>query len=76
MKLIEDFKVSKTIKLAWAKKLGGAIAVILANMGYFEDALTPVIFGSILIALGIIDNLLRQITTQALDDKVYDESIK
>ncbi len=69
MKFIEDFKVSKTIKLAWAKKIGGAVMVITANMGYFEDALTPAVFGSILIALGIIDNLLRQITTQPLDDK-------
>lgn len=69
MKFIEDFKVSKTIKLAWAKKIGGTITVVLANMGYFEDALTPAVFGSILIALGIIDNLLRQITTQPLDDK-------
>ena len=69
MKFIEDFKVSKTIKLAWAKKIGGAVMVITANMGYFEDALTPAVFGSILIALGIIDNLLRQITTQSLDDK-------
>ena len=69
MKFIEDFKVSKTIKLAWAKKISGAVMVILANMGHFEDALTPVVFGSILITLGIIDNFLRQITTQALDDK-------
>lgn len=69
MKLIEDFKKSKTIKLAWANKLLGIVSVILVNMGYFETVLTPQVFGAYLIVLGITENWLRQLTRKPLAHK-------
>jgi len=69
MSLLSDFKKSRTIRLAWANKLLGVISVILLNMGYFKEYLTPEVFGVYLIVLGIVENYLRQVTRKALEDK-------
>lgn len=69
MKLIEDFKKSKTIKFAWLKIAAGFVGVIMSNMGYFEGVLSPTVFGATFILLGIIDKVLRELTTQSLGDK-------
>ena len=68
MKLSANLK-SKTIKLAWLKKILGVVTVLLANAGYFEASVTPVVFGTILIVLGIADNYLRQVTRKPLEEK-------
>ena len=68
-KYITHFKQSKTVRVSFIKNLGGVITIILANMGYFEDAVTPVVFGTILIILGVIDHYIRILTTTALEDK-------
>ena len=68
-KYIKNFKQSKTVRLAFLKKLGGVITIILANLGYFEDSVTPAIFGTILIVLGVIDHYIRTLTDSALGDK-------
>jgi hypothetical protein len=63
------FKTSKTIRLAYAKKLAGLVSLILSNIGYFESSLAPATFGLVLIGLGAADNHLRKVTTKSLDDK-------
>ncbi len=69
MKIIDDFKKSKTIKSADAKTLLGITTVVLANMTYFQDTLSPVVYGMILIGFGIVDRYLRQVTRKPLDEK-------
>ena len=65
-KYIQNLRKSKTIRIALLKKIGGTVTIIAANMGYFESSLTPVIFGSITIVLGVIDYHIRTVTTKAL----------
>jgi hypothetical protein len=63
---IEKFKASRTVRLAFFKKLGGLVTLIINNIGYFESSLAPTVFGVLLIALGYADLLLREATTKPL----------
>ena len=68
MKISTNLK-SKTIRAAWLKKILGVVTVLLANTSYFESSVTPAVFGTILIVLGITDNILRQVTRKPLEER-------
>jgi len=70
---LKNLKNSKTCRAALLKKVIGVLAIIAANLGYFEGMVSPQTFatisGVIAIALGLHDYYLRTITTEALDKK-------
>ena len=67
--MISDISKSRTLQVAWAKKLLGLVSLISANAGYFENSMTGFSFGIFMISLGILDNYLRHITTKPLCEK-------
>ena len=68
-KAIDGFKKSKTIKFAWAKVALGAVGLAIENQGLLQGVISPVYFYVLIIGLGVADDLLRRVTTQALGDK-------
>ena len=62
-------KNSKTIRFAYLKKLAGLVSVILALSGNFEAHVDPMWFGVVVALLGMADNKLRKITSDAIEDK-------
>lgn len=62
-------KSSRTIRIAYLKKLAGVVSVVLALSGHFEQAIDPMWFGAGVAILGMLDNKLRKVTTTSLDDK-------
>ena len=66
---IENFKKSKTVRMALLKKIGGTLTIIIANLGYFEHAVTPVVFGIVTILFGVADYHIRTLTTKPLGEK-------
>jgi len=62
-------KNSKTIRLSYLKTLAGLVSVALALSGNFESVIDPFWFGLGVAVLGMMDNKLRKVTTQPLDDK-------
>lgn len=65
----QAIKTSRTIMLAYAKKLAGLVTVLLAVSGHFEGVIDPLYLGVIVTLLGMADNKLRKITTSSLDGK-------
>ena len=63
------FMNSRTIRIAYIKKLAGLVSVLLAVSGHFEAVIDPVWFGVGLTLLGMADNKLRKITSEPLEDK-------
>jgi hypothetical protein len=59
-------KASKTLKLAWLKKIAGVVTVLLALSGQFEAQVDPMWFGVIVTLLGLADNKLRKVTATPL----------
>lgn len=66
MKILDDFKKSRTVRLAWAKQAAGVVAIIMANVGYFENSMSAAAFGGVMIGLGVLDYWLRSVTTEPL----------
>ncbi len=57
------FKESRTVRLAFLKKLVG---LAIMNIGYFEDSMTAMAFGLLTMALGMLDYQLRLDTSKEL----------
>ena len=64
---IRRFKASRTVRLAFFKKIGGSITIIIASLGYFENSVTPAVFGAVTILFGIAEYQIRLLTTKKLD---------
>ena len=66
---IQNFQNSKTIRLAYAKKLLGLVTVVLALSGNFKVLIDPLYFGVGMTLLGMIDDKLRKLTNKSLEEK-------
>ncbi len=64
-----NFKNSRTIRVAYAKKLLGVIGVVASLLGALEPTLNPMHVAVSLIILGVIDDKLRKVTSSAIGDK-------
>jgi hypothetical protein len=66
---LTNIKNSKTLKVAWAKKLLGLVSLIITYSGHFENSMAGWSFGVFMIFLGLLDNYLRHITIKPLAEK-------
>ena len=64
-KLKSDFKASRTVRLAWFKKI---IGLLILNAALFQDSMSGATFGALMIILGIVDYKLRSVTTKKLPE--------
>ena len=62
----ENFCNSKTVKLAYAKKLAGVVTFSIGLLPQFQEFISPMWFGVVLYVLGEIDNQLRKVTNKPL----------
>jgi len=70
MSLVRQFEASKTVKFAWLKIATGAVTTVQSYLGHFEDSTTPAVFGLIAIAVGVADIVLRNMTTEPIQEKM------
>jgi len=62
----QNIQNSKTIKLAYLKKLAGLVTFLISISGFIEIEIDPMWFGIGLAALGWADDKLRKLTTESL----------
>ena len=65
----QNIQNSKTIKLAYLKKLAGLVTFLISISGFVELEISPMWFGIGLAALGMLDDKLRKLTTESLGAK-------
>ena len=62
----QNFCNSKTVKLAYAKKLAGIVTFLIGLLPQFQGFINPMWLGVMLYVLGEIDNQLRKVTSKPL----------
>jgi hypothetical protein len=65
----QNIQNSKTIKLAYLKKLAGLVTFLISISGFVELEISPMWFGIGLAVLGMLDDKLRKLTTESLGAK-------
>lgn len=73
IRYFKNFKKSKTIRAAFFKSFIGVLTILSANLGYFENLMTPTVFavvtGILAVLIGVYDHYIRTRTTKPLGEK-------
>lgn len=64
--MLTQFIKSKTMLFAFSLTVLG---IVEANLGYFETVMTPPVYGSVTVAIGVAVAILRILTTVPLAEK-------